>query len=391
MSQENRCWGARRIQGELRALGYEVSAETVRRYRLQARRRPPSQRWQAFLANHRNEIWAADFFTVATVLFQTLYVLFFISHDRRRIEHINVTAHPNAACVWRQVIEATPWGRGPRFLIRDRDRSYGGDFIAKARAIGIETVLTPIRAPQANGIAERLIGTLRRDCTNHIIPLSERHLRRVLLEYVAYYNATRPHQTLGQETPEGPREVRLAGMVRGEEVLGGIHHRYERVAAKRSEFCGRTGTHRHDRLRSRAAATPCSNPRVCGSGAGHSIPVWITSTRIAFCGPTGLQGGKERTDGRLGNVAGQLDSAGDARARAASTRSLLASRSAGAKRSPNNRPAKKTAKTASAIASFTKKTEALANNQGGARCSRRADAQTHKTRRTPGGHLERGQ
>ena len=231
MSQENRCWGARRIQAELRALGYEVSAETVRRYRLQARRRPPSQRWQAFLANHRNEIWAADFFTVPTVLFQTLYVLFFISHDRRRIEHINVTAHPNAAWVWRQVIEATPWGRGPRFLIRDRDRSYGGDFIAKARAIGIETVLTPIRAPQANGIAERLIGTLRRDCTNHIIPLSERHLRRVLLEYVAYYNATRPHQTLGQETPEGPREVRLAGMVRGEEVLGGLHHRYERVAA----------------------------------------------------------------------------------------------------------------------------------------------------------------
>ena len=102
---------------------------------------------------------------------------------------------------------------------------------AKASAIGIETVLTPIRVPQANGIAERLIGTLRRDCTNHIIPLSERHLRRVLLEYVAYYNATRPHQTLGQETPQGPREVRLAGMVRGEEVLGGIHHRYERVAA----------------------------------------------------------------------------------------------------------------------------------------------------------------
>ena len=231
MSQQNRCWGARRIQGELRALGYDVSAETVRRYRLQALRRPPSQRWQTFLANHRKEIWAADFFTVPTVLFQTLHVLFFISHDRRRIEHINVTAHPNAAWVWRQVIQATPWGRGPRFLIRDRDRSYGGDFIAKAKSIGIETVLTPIRAPQANGIAERLIGTLRRDCTNHIIPLSERHLRRVLLEYVAYYNATRPHQTLGQETPEGPREVRLAGMVCGEQVLGGLHHRYERVAA----------------------------------------------------------------------------------------------------------------------------------------------------------------
>ncbi len=231
LSRENRCWGARRIQGELRALGYEVSAETVRRYRLQALRRPPSQRWQTFLTNHRKEIWAADFFTVPTVLFRTLYVLFFVSHDRRRIEHINVTAHPTAPWVWRQVIEATPWGGRPRFLIRDRDRSYGGDFIAKARRIGIETVLTPIRAPQANGIAERLVGTLRRDCTDHIIPLGERHLRRVLLEYVAYYNATRPHQTLRQEPPEGPREVRVSGPVRGEAVLGGLHHRYERAAA----------------------------------------------------------------------------------------------------------------------------------------------------------------
>jgi transposase InsO family protein len=164
-------------------------------------------------------------------LFGTLYVLFFVSHDRRRIEHINVTAHPNAAWVWRQVIEATPWGKRPLFLNRDRDRSYGGDFIANARRIGIETVLTPIRAPQANGIAERLVGTLCRDCTDHIITLSERHLRRALLEYVAYYNATRPHLTLDQETPEGPREVRVSGAVRGEEVLGGLHHRYERAAA----------------------------------------------------------------------------------------------------------------------------------------------------------------
>ena len=231
MSRENRCWGARRIQGELRALGHEVSAETVRRYRLQALLRPPSQRWQTFLANHRKEIWAADFFTVPTALFQTLYVLFFVSHDRRRIEHINVTAHPTAAWVWRQVIEATPWSMRPRFLIRDRDRSYGGDFIGKAKCIGIETVLTPIRAPQANGIAERLVGTLRRHCTDHFIPLGERHLRRVLLEYASYYNATRPHLALGQEPPEGPREVRAFGEVRSEAVLGGLHHRYERVAA----------------------------------------------------------------------------------------------------------------------------------------------------------------
>ena len=174
---------------------------------------------------------ATRLFTVPTVLFRTLYVLFFVSHDRRRIEHINVTAHPTAAWVWRQLIEATPWSSQPRFLIRDRDRSYGGDFIERARAIGIETVLTPVRAPQANGIAERLVGTLRRECTNHIVPLGERHLRRVLLEYVEYYNATRPHQTLAQETPEGPREAHASGPVRARPVLGGLHHRYERVAA----------------------------------------------------------------------------------------------------------------------------------------------------------------
>jgi transposase InsO family protein len=158
-------------------------------------------------------------------------VLFFVSHDRRRIEHINVTAHPTAAWVWRQLIEATPWSEAPSFLIRDRDRAYGGDFIERARAIGVETVLTPVRAPQANGIAERLVGTLRRECTDHIVPLGERHLRRVLLEYVDYYNATRPHQTLAQETPEGPRAGRASGPVRAVPVLGGLRHRYERAAA----------------------------------------------------------------------------------------------------------------------------------------------------------------
>jgi len=161
LARENRTWGSVRIRAELRALGIEVSAETVRRYRLQALRRPPS-RWRAFLRNHRHEIWACDFFTVPTISFATVYVFFVVSHARRRIEHIHVTKHPTAAWVWHQLIEATPWGTQPRFLIRDRDRSYGGDFISKARAIGIETVRTPIRAPKANAIAERLVGTLRR-------------------------------------------------------------------------------------------------------------------------------------------------------------------------------------------------------------------------------------
>ena len=145
--------------------------------------------------------------------------------------NINVTKHPTAAWVWRQVIEATPWGRGPRFLIRNRDRSCGGDFIARAKRIGIKTVLTPVHAPKANAIAKRVIGTLRRECVDHIIPLSEHHLRGVLLEYVPYYNSTRPHQTLELETPEGPRSVQRHGQVVSIPVLAGIHHRYERAAA----------------------------------------------------------------------------------------------------------------------------------------------------------------
>ena len=231
LTRENPSWGAVRIQGELRTLGLDISAETVRRYRLRARRRPPTRRWREFLHNHRHEIWAADFFTVPTLTLNTLYVFFVISHDRRRIEHFNVTRHPTADWVWRQLIEATPWGTRPRFLIRDRDRAYGGDFVARARRIGIETVLTPVRAPQANAVAERVIGTLRRECVDHIIPLSEQHLRAVLREYVDYYNATRPHRTLKLEPPAGPRPVRAHGQVVAHPVLGGLHHRYEREAA----------------------------------------------------------------------------------------------------------------------------------------------------------------
>ena len=144
-------------------LGFEVSARTVSRYRRQALRRPPSQSWRTFLRNHASSIWAADLFTVQTLAFRTLYVLIVIDHDRRRIRHWNVTEHPNAPWIWQQMIEATAWGEQPGFLIRDRDRSYGGDFIARARRLGIETILTPVHAPNANAIAERVIGTLRRE------------------------------------------------------------------------------------------------------------------------------------------------------------------------------------------------------------------------------------
>ena len=202
LAAENPAWGVRRIAAELAVLGHPVSPATVYRYRGTP---APSPSWRTFLRLHAPDIWAADFFTVQTLTFQTLYAFFVISHDRRRIVHWNVTTHPKAPWVWRQILAATPWNRHPRFLIRDRDRNYGGGFVSKAAAIGITTVLTPVRAPKANAIAERVIGTIRRECLDHLIVLNERHLRRVLREYLAYYDAVRPHQSLGDEPPAGPR------------------------------------------------------------------------------------------------------------------------------------------------------------------------------------------
>ncbi|HJN91434.1 MAG TPA: integrase core domain-containing protein [Dehalococcoidia bacterium] len=226
--QENPRWGAARLVGELQALGHDLSIRTVRRYRHAVRRRPPSQRWRTFLRNHSPHIWATDLFTVQTVTFRTLYVLVVISHDRRRIEHWNVTHHPRAAWIWQQVREATAWGHKPQFLIRDRDRCFGTDFVARAEGIGIATILTPVRAPNANAIAERVIGTLRRECLDHLIVINERHLRRVLGEYIQHYNAMRPHRSLDLDAPEGrPRTARFPGaQLRRRAVLGGLHHEY---------------------------------------------------------------------------------------------------------------------------------------------------------------------
>ena len=224
-------WGAERIRGELLKLGIVVSNRSIRRYRWRGLRRPPSQSWRTFLANHAHAIWAADLFVVQTLTFKTLYVLLFIAHGQRELVHLAVTAHPTAAWVWRQVVEATAWGKRPKHLIRDRDAVYGHDFRARAKALGVETVLTPVRSPRANAIAERVIGTLRRECLDHLIPLDERHLRTVLAEYVDYYNSERPHRTLQLETPLlATRPAAGAGAVTGRPVLGGLHHTYARAA-----------------------------------------------------------------------------------------------------------------------------------------------------------------
>jgi len=233
LARENPRWGAVRIVGELRALGFTVSPLTVRRYRDSSFRRPPSQSWRTLLRNHASDLWAVDLFTVQTISMRAFYAVVFISHERRRIEHVNVTAHATAAWLRRQLIEATPWETQPRFLIRDRDRSYGGDWVAWTARLGVVSVLTPVRAPNANAIAERVIGTIRRECLDHVLVLNERHLSRVLAEFVPHYNGRRPHRSLGLDAPDRrvpmPRSspsVRL----RRRAVLGGLIKEYEWAA-----------------------------------------------------------------------------------------------------------------------------------------------------------------
>ena len=229
MSRDNPRWGTERIRGELLKLGLIGSNRSIRRDRGRSPARPPSQTWRTFRANHRPRRWAADRFTVQTLAFKTLDVLLVITHDRRELVHSNVTASPTAAWVWRPLLEATPWGRQPRYLVRDRDAVDGGDFPERARRLGIETVLTPVRVPRANAVAERVIGTLRRAGLDHLIVLNERHRGAVLREDVASDTASRPHRSLGLEPPQ-PVAQPGTGPARSRPVLGGLHHLYERAA-----------------------------------------------------------------------------------------------------------------------------------------------------------------
>src|SRR5450759_483064 len=229
VATENPLWGTGRIRGELLQLGILVSSRSIRRYRRRRHSRPPSQSWRTFLANHAQAIWAADLFVVQTLTFQTLYVIFFISHGSRQLVHFEVTAHPAAAWVWRQLIEATPWDRKPRYLIHDYDRVWGADFGQRASGLAIKSLRTPIRAPRANSIAERWVRTARRECLDYLIPISERHLRWVLAEFVDYYNHDRPHRSLGLQVPFPGLTASQGGIV-VRPVLGGLHHVYERAA-----------------------------------------------------------------------------------------------------------------------------------------------------------------
>jgi len=234
MVAENPTWGAPRVHGELRMLGFDISERTVLRWMRKAPRNPePAKRWATFLANHREAIAAMDFFTVPTLTFGVLYCFFVIAHDRRRILHFNVTRHPTSAWVSQQLREAFPYDTTPKYLIHDRDATFSAEVAAMARTLGVESIRTSFKSPWQNGVAERFVGSCRRDLLDHVIVLNERHLKRLMREYIAYHHDDRTHLGLAKQTPAGrkPVESPTAGAkVISIPRLGGLHHRYDLAA-----------------------------------------------------------------------------------------------------------------------------------------------------------------
>jgi len=231
MSIANPGWGAPRIHGELGKLGIKVSETTVAKYMVR-HRRPPSQTWRTFLSNHVKDLVSADFFVVPTATFRLLFVFVILSHDRRQPVHFAVTSHPSAEWTAQQLLQAFPWDTAPRFLVRDRDGNYGRMFRSAARSLGIEEVLCAPRSPWQNACAERLIGSIRRECLDHVIVLHEPGLRRVLRSYFDYYAHSRTHLSLDKDAPiHRPVQPPKLGRVVELPQVGGLHHRYERRAA----------------------------------------------------------------------------------------------------------------------------------------------------------------
>jgi putative transposase len=231
MSRENPLWGAPRIHGELLKLGIDIGETSVSKYMIR-RRNPPSQTWRTFLENHVKTTVSIDFFTVPTIRFQVLYVFLVLAHDCRRIVHFNVTAHPTAEWTGQQLREAFPSEQVPRYLLRDRDGIFGAGFTKEVRDLGIEEVLSAPRSPWQRAYIERVIGSIRRECIDHVIVLNEASLYRLLKSYTAYYHETRTHLSLEKDTP-ATRSVQSPdlGPVVALPQVGGLHHRYERRAA----------------------------------------------------------------------------------------------------------------------------------------------------------------
>src|SRR5438132_74230 len=232
LATANPLWGAPRIHGELLKLGLDVAERTVSRL-LPKRRIPPSQTWRTFLANHVRDLVSLDFFTAPTVRLRVLFVLVVLAHHRRRVVHFNVTEHPTAHWTAQQIVDAFPDDSAPSYLLRDRDQVYGEQFRHRVKGMRIEEVLTAPHSPWQNPFAERLIGSVRRECLDHVVVLSERHLCRILTRYFAYYHRSRTHLSLDKNTPDTRPIARPAFghiIIQIPEV-GGLHHRYERRAA----------------------------------------------------------------------------------------------------------------------------------------------------------------
>jgi transposase InsO family protein len=227
ISVENPLWGAPRIHGELLKLGFEIAQSSVAKYMVK-RHGPPSQGWRTFLRNHAPDIAAMDLFVVPTIGFNLLYAFVIIRLDRRDLVWINVTTNATADWIARQITEAFPWNEAPHFLIRDRDRIYGNVALHRIRAMGIRDKPVAPASPWQNGFAERLIGSIRRECLDHLVTLGEAHLRRVLRIYARYYNEIRTHRSLDKDAPAF-RSVQRVGAIRSNAILGGLHHHYVRV------------------------------------------------------------------------------------------------------------------------------------------------------------------
>jgi putative transposase len=229
MAIANPLWRAPRIHGELKMLGVTISERTVSRI-LRSVPRPPSQSWKTFLHNHLDQLVSIDFFTVPTVTMKVLFAFIVLEHRRREVLHFNVTEHPTATWTSQQIVEAFVDRDAPQYLIRDRDGVYGKEVRLRIASLSIEEVLTAPQSPWQNPYAERLIGSIRRDCLNHFVILNARHLKRTLASYFAYYHGSRTHLGLDEQCPFS-RRVSSMGRIVELPQLGGLHHRYERVAA----------------------------------------------------------------------------------------------------------------------------------------------------------------
>jgi len=230
MAAANPLWGAPRVHGELLKLGFEISERTVSRL-MPKKERKRTQTWMTFLRNHVGQLVSVDFFTVATIRLRVLYVFIVLAHDRRRILHFNVTEHPTAVWAAQQIIEAFPEDTAQHYMVRDRDGIYGEYFKARVEGIGIEQIRISPRSPWQNCYVER-IGSIRRECLNHVIVINDNHLRRLLKEYFRYYHESRTHLSLDKDAPHS----RAVQSNKSEHIIqisqvGGLHHRYERRAA----------------------------------------------------------------------------------------------------------------------------------------------------------------